>query len=558
MSNLALTLGQACLVGIASLLPALAWLVCLPKWVPHRASISPLLGICSVAWLVQCVYLFGGHPIHSLGLAAAIVIVALSIHRDDLRDAVRDLTSQLLTYTVFFVVCLLCTALLVWPAAGPWSTDWVANYMQMELVWKSEPLSEWLLARPLLFPALAVPFHVLMEPLSAFQLSICAANAAALLCVLSYAQSFVSNKLKLLPFVILLCASPFFLVNFTSFVPKFLQATLIVGAFLMMRGGREHMIGRMAISSLLLGFAMECHHSTVAYVPAIGMGWLWVGWQHQPQLVRGVLLASLIAALLICVPEIRKVSLYSLEEIAKYNPSKAMRSPEPPWFVLLMTLECKFVGYQFLVPPYIWFKDTFLVSAAKPFEHYVYWFWFVWMSVLSNTFAFILLPYLFTWNRASNYLRTLHAHVPVVLIAGSAIAIIVNCLLNPYYISGGNVHCGSTALALMLMILAIAWVTERSEYLTLSGLATIVLGCLPWVVWQCVQFSKVVAKGGYKISGEVLDDNLDQPALLSISQEPWGYAVWPWLPLVLTLLLIVLVGLERNSRSGEGTPAVTA
>lgn len=557
MSTLALALGQACLVGSVSLSLALSWLVCLPKWVPHRVAFSTLLGICSIAWLVQCVYLFGGNATFALGGATVIIVATLSINRDHFRDAIRDLAPQLFSYAIFFVVCLLSTSLQVWPAAGPWSTDWVVNYMQMELVWNSEPLSEWLLARPLLFPSIGVTFLGVMQPLAAFQLSLCAANAAALLCVLSFAQSFLTNRLKLLPFVILFCASPFFLVNFTSFVPKFVQAALIIGAFLMMRGGREHMISRMALSSLLLAFAMECHHSTIAYVPAIAMGWMWVGWPRLSQFVRGVVVATLIGGLLIFTPELRKISLYGLEEIAKYNPSKAMRSPEPAWFVLLMTLECKLLGYQFLVPPYIWVKDTYL-GAAKPLEHYIHWFWFVWMSVLSNTIVFMLLPFLFTWNRASTYLGILRNRVPAVFVVGGSIAILINCLLNPYYISGGNVHCGSTAIALTLMILAIAWVNERSEFLTFSGLATLVLGCLPWVVWQCVQFSKVVAEGGYKISGEVMDDNRDLPALLSISQEPWGYAAWPWLPLVLMLVLSTLLFVVRDSPSGEETRAIAA
>jgi hypothetical protein len=497
--------------------------------------------------------MFGGAAQYSISSGALIVTVMLITFRLELREAVRDLASQLLNYITFYVICLLSTSLIVWPAAGPWSTDWVSNYMQMEVVWKGEPLKEWLLARPLLFPSIAVPYLGLMEPLFAFQLSISAANASALLCVLSFVQSFVPAKLKMLPFVILFCASPFFLVNFISFVPKFLQATLIVGAFLMMRGARDqHMASRMALSSLLLGFAMECHHSTIAYLPAIAIGWLWVGWQCRWQLLLGVVLAGLVAVLVVCPPELRKVSMYGLEEIAKYNPSKAMRSPEPGWFVFLMTLECKFLGYQFLVPPYIWLKETWL-GTAKPAEHYIYWFWFAWMSLEANTFAFMLAPFIFTWHRSKTYLQYLLGHVPSVLFAGAAIAIVVNCLLNPYYIMGGNVHCGSTALALTLMIMAIALVAQRSDYLMVSASATLVVGCIPFVAWQCIQFSKVLAKGGFKSSGVVLDDNLDQPALLSISQTPWGYAQWPLLPLVLGLILLFLLAHGRKSQTGEQT-----
>jgi hypothetical protein len=118
---------------------------------------------------------------------------------------------------------------------------------------------------------------------------------------------------------------------------------------------------------------------------------------------------------------------------------------------------------------------------------------------------------------------------------------------------GGNVHCGSTALALTLMIMAIALVAQRSDYLMVSASATLVVGCIPFVAWQCIQFSKVLAKGGFKSSGVVLDDNLDQPALLSISQTPWGYAQWPLLPLVLGLILLFLLAHGRKSQTGEQT-----
>ncbi len=131
-------------------------------------------------------------------------------------------------------------------------------------------------------------------------------------------------------------------------------------------------------------------------------------------------------------------------------------------------------------------------------EHYVFWLWFVCLGVLSNTFAFIVLPFLFTWKRVQEYGAFLRRHVPSVLIVGATIAILINCVLNPYYISSGNVHCGSTAVALALLILAIAWLLQQSRYLVSTGWLMLVAGCGPWVLWQCIQFSTVLSRGGYK------------------------------------------------------------
>ncbi len=285
---------EAALVGVIALLPGLAWRLYLPERLPHRLALSPLLGMCSWAWWIQLVYMFGGQSTWALVSFLMVVSTAIACSGRQLQAGIKEYGKLLPEYLVCYLVCLLATSLVVWPAAGPWSADWLANYQQVEVIWSGRPLREWLLARPPMFASLPIPYLLFVQPLVAFQLSLCAVNAAALVCVRSYIQSFLTTSVSTVSFLMLFCATPFFLVNFTSFVPKFLQATLIVGAFLMMRNSQSHLVTRMAISSLLLSMALECHHSSVAYIPGVAIGWLWFGRSHPKQLVQGTAVAAII------------------------------------------------------------------------------------------------------------------------------------------------------------------------------------------------------------------------------------------------------------------------
>ena len=159
------------------------------------------------------------------------------------------------------------------------------------------------------------------------------------------------------------------------------------------------------------------------------------------------------------------------------------------------------------------------------------------MGMASNTFFFILLPFVFTLSRLRSFITHLRATIPRRGILMLMSSIPINCFLNPYYISAGNVHCGSTVVALASLLVAISWLSVHPEHVKGTLIFTAIGGFLPWLGWQMLQQSAVRRSGGVFTSGACFDDNIDQSALVHIGEHPWGYIQYP----LLSLLLITTV-----------------
>jgi hypothetical protein len=349
--------------------------------------------------------------------------------------------------------------------------------------------------------------------------------------------------------------SPFYLVNVTSIVPKFVQGVLIVSAFVLLKGVAQDGLAasRLMLTLALFCFAVEIHHSTVVYALAYSASLWYLKQRRVWSLTKLVFLCALFLSVLVATPELLRIERFGLHEIIRYNPSHTMRNQQPTWVVLVLTIEAIFVGWGYLLPLWNMIKvarDASLLTVG----FYANWLVFMHLAMICNTLLLILLPFVATWNRFKSYLSFVRTRVPPVIAASLVTVPVFLGILTPYATASGMVHAGATALAVGAMALGMAWLSAappswRKKTLVL----TVLFGTVWWVVWNIVQYILVLRAGGFQRSGPVLDDNLDLPKLLASGELPWGYGTFPWMITLLGLLVMVFIGMNAWSAKRERT-----
>jgi hypothetical protein len=527
--SVAIAVGAALLM----LLPGAAWAAWLPAHLKGRVMLGPLIGIASTAWLVQLAYYIG----LSAGVAAALAIFASAIlvvarHRQIGRESDGFLHMATL-YLCCFLGSLSAVSLTVWPAAGPWAADWSANLGQLEALWTGAPLKEWLLARPPLFAAAAVPFHFFLNSLPALQVSACAFAGAALVAVLWLAGEFGKDNRLEITALWVVGFSMFYLVNLTAIVPKFVQGVLIVSAFVALKGARKnHSLSSVGFSALLICLAVEVHHSSVVYAIAYAVALSHAAQHRPPRVKQFALLCLILLLVIVAVPELLRIGRFGMDQIVRFNPSVAMRGSQSAWIVFLLNLESIFVGWGYLLP--IWNIIKVAHDASiQTISYYAKWIVLMHLAMMSNTLLLILLPLVFTRERLKSYLSFLRKQLPPAIAAGLATVPVATALLVPSISAAGIVHSGATALAVGALIVGMAWLATEPSHVYGTRVFTLLAGTFWWCAWNVTQYVAVLQAGGFANSGPRLDDQLDLPLLLASGQVPWGYGQFPWMPLVL-------------------------
>jgi hypothetical protein len=547
MTNIPIAIAIAVLLFI----PAAAWTACLPACLNRRAMIGPLLGVASTAWIIELAY-YLGLPVEKTAVASIAVFGGvIALRRDTLVAGYRDLCRASALYLCCFIGSLFAVSLTAWPAAGPWSNDWAENLFQLDSLWSGTPLSGWMLARPPLFAASAVPFRLVLDALPALQVAACLFAAAALVALLWVAEKFSEREELSESFLLLVGLSVFYLVNLTAIVPKFIQGVLIVSAFVVLKNpSRPQLTARIAISAFLIGLAIEVHHSTAAYAIAYA-ALLWHAAEHRvPHFVRALVLCIPVILVVVVIPELLRIARFGLDQIIHFNPSTAMRSSQPAWLLWLLNIESIFVGWAYLLP--VWNIIKVAHDASwQTIGYYANWFLLVHLGMMSDTLLLIFAPFVFTWKRLRTALSFVSAQLPLDIALGIATVPPILAWLMPYLIAQGQVHAGATALAVGGLALGMAWLASAPAYWRGSLLVTVTAGTVWWVIWNAFQYITVLQAGGIAQSGPGLESDGDWSLVVARHELPWGYGYFPWMPLVLACLtavcFIIVTSLARKA-----------
>jgi hypothetical protein len=470
-----------------------------------------------------------------MAFLVASAVVALARCQVLIRDR-KQYAFLAALYSCCFLGSLSAVSLTVWPAGGPWSTDWSGNLSQLEALLRGVPLSGWLLARPPLFAASAVPAYWLLNALPALQVTACAFAATGLVAMLWFADEFQERGEAPIATLLVVGLSTFYLVNLTSIVPKFIQGTLIVSGFVVLkRASIDQLASRVMLAALLIGLAVEVHQSTAAYTLAVG-ALLWHAARHRiPAFFRLSLLSLSVVLLVVGLPELLRIVRFGWEEVIRFNPSVAMRSSMPAWLLFLLNLESIFVGWAYLLPAWNIIKVA-TDHSLSTILYYVNWFVLVHLGMTCNTLLLIIAPFVFTWARLRSFVAFVSSRTPLDITLGVVTVPIFAALLIPYLTAQGDVHAGATALAIGGLALGMAWLGSAPARLRGSLLVTVAAETIWWVGWKAFQYVEVI----YGRTHLTFDQNDSDPSLLLASgQTPWGHGMFPLLPLVLAVLTVL-------------------